>query len=235
MAASGLSGGMWDLVSWPGIWPGPSALGEQGLSHWITKKVLFFWRRGGSPGFSRHSVPNTWLLERRAILELRSRSFEWRTAASSPGEPPPTASEWSATGKAHIRISSRAAFSWVTWQWFPSLGTSWRIAFPSTSRGQISSKSCQHGTSATSYSLSSSQTLFRGVCISAGFGEGLSRSSASAVGTVAAPVSVTPVFSAVSLTPTNQAPVTPTLCVVLYITLPAKVYCMAQETIVNIL
>ena len=50
-------------------------MGEQSLSHWITKKVLFFWRRGGSPGFSRHSVPNTWLLERRAILELRSEAL----------------------------------------------------------------------------------------------------------------------------------------------------------------
>ena len=162
---------MWDLVSWPGIWHGPSALGEQSLSHWITKRVLFFFFFG-SPGFSRQSVPNTWLLGWRAILDLRSWSSEWCRAASSCCR--------TSSGGFGVECywqgvltctSSRAAFSWVTWQWFPRLGTSRRIAFPSTSGGQISSKSCQRATSATSHSLSSSQTLLRGVCVSAGFGE----------------------------------------------------------------
>ena len=34
-----LSGSMWVLVSWPGIKPGPSALGTQSLSGWITREV----------------------------------------------------------------------------------------------------------------------------------------------------------------------------------------------------
>ena len=36
---------MWDLVPWPGIEPGPPALGAQSLSHWPSKEVplhLFF-------------------------------------------------------------------------------------------------------------------------------------------------------------------------------------------------
>ena len=32
-----LSCSMWDLVPWPGIKPGPPALGAQSLSHWTTK------------------------------------------------------------------------------------------------------------------------------------------------------------------------------------------------------
>ena len=31
--------GMWDLVPWPGIEPGPPALGAQSLSHWTTREV----------------------------------------------------------------------------------------------------------------------------------------------------------------------------------------------------
>ena len=30
---------MWDLFHWPGIEPGPSALGAQSLSHWTTGEV----------------------------------------------------------------------------------------------------------------------------------------------------------------------------------------------------
>ena len=32
--------GMWDLVPWPGIKPGPHALGSWSLSHWPTMEVL---------------------------------------------------------------------------------------------------------------------------------------------------------------------------------------------------
>ena len=32
--------GMWELVSWPGIKPGPPALGAWCLSHWTTRKSL---------------------------------------------------------------------------------------------------------------------------------------------------------------------------------------------------
>ena len=39
LAALGLSCGMWDLVLWPGIEPGPPALGMQSLSQWITREV----------------------------------------------------------------------------------------------------------------------------------------------------------------------------------------------------
>ena len=37
--AGSFSCGIWDLVSWPGIKPGPPALGAQSLSHWTTKWV----------------------------------------------------------------------------------------------------------------------------------------------------------------------------------------------------
>ena len=40
LAVPGLSCGMWDLVLWPRINPGPPALGVQNLSHWITGEVL---------------------------------------------------------------------------------------------------------------------------------------------------------------------------------------------------
>ena len=39
LAVPGFSGSMPDLVPWPGIEPGPPALGEQSLSYWITKEV----------------------------------------------------------------------------------------------------------------------------------------------------------------------------------------------------
>ena len=47
LAATGLSCNMWDLLScclwdlvpWPGIEPGPPALGAQSLSHWTTREV----------------------------------------------------------------------------------------------------------------------------------------------------------------------------------------------------
>ena len=35
-----LSWGMWDLVPWPRLEPGPPALGAQSLSHWTTREVL---------------------------------------------------------------------------------------------------------------------------------------------------------------------------------------------------
>ena len=35
-----LSCSKWDLVPWPGIEPGPPALGVQHLSHWTTREVL---------------------------------------------------------------------------------------------------------------------------------------------------------------------------------------------------
>ena len=37
-----LSCGMWDLVPWLGIEPGPPALGAQSPSHWTTREVLYF-------------------------------------------------------------------------------------------------------------------------------------------------------------------------------------------------
>ena len=39
LAALGLSGSVWALVSWPEIEPGPPAQGAQSLSHWTTKEV----------------------------------------------------------------------------------------------------------------------------------------------------------------------------------------------------
>ena len=39
LTVQGLSCGMWDLASRPGIKPGPSALGAQSLRHWTTRGV----------------------------------------------------------------------------------------------------------------------------------------------------------------------------------------------------
>ena len=39
LPALGLSCSMWDLVPWPGIEPGPLALGAQRLSHRTTREV----------------------------------------------------------------------------------------------------------------------------------------------------------------------------------------------------
>ena len=39
-----LNCGMWDLVPWPGIKPGPPALGSQSLSHWTTREVQIFFQ-----------------------------------------------------------------------------------------------------------------------------------------------------------------------------------------------
>ena len=54
---------MWDLVSWPGIKPGPSALGAQGLSLWAHREVSVYillrcllcdWPGPGSRGRPSH-------------------------------------------------------------------------------------------------------------------------------------------------------------------------------------
>ena len=37
--AGSFSCGMWDLVPWPGIDPGPPALGARSLNHWTTREV----------------------------------------------------------------------------------------------------------------------------------------------------------------------------------------------------
>ena len=44
LAMLGLSCSMWGLIPWPGIKPGPPALGVWSLSHWTTREVpiLFF-------------------------------------------------------------------------------------------------------------------------------------------------------------------------------------------------
>ena len=39
MAVPGLSCGLWGLVPWPGIEPGPPALGAWSLSHWTAREV----------------------------------------------------------------------------------------------------------------------------------------------------------------------------------------------------
>ena len=44
-----LSCGMWDLVPWPGIKSGPTALGVQSLNHWTTREILTFFRESGNP------------------------------------------------------------------------------------------------------------------------------------------------------------------------------------------
>ena len=39
LAVLSFSCGRWDLIPWPGIEPGPPALGAQSLSHWTTREV----------------------------------------------------------------------------------------------------------------------------------------------------------------------------------------------------
>ena len=39
LAVLGLSCNMWDLVPWPGIKPGPPALGARSLSHWTARDI----------------------------------------------------------------------------------------------------------------------------------------------------------------------------------------------------
>ena len=59
LAALGLSYNMWalgcsiwDLVPWPGIEPGPSALEAQSLSHWTTREVSQGILKGADSFFS---------------------------------------------------------------------------------------------------------------------------------------------------------------------------------------
>ena len=48
-----LSWGMWDLVPWSGMEPGPLALGAQSLSHWTTRGVP----QGRSPSIALGYAP----------------------------------------------------------------------------------------------------------------------------------------------------------------------------------
>ena len=56
LAMLGLSCSMWGLVPWPGIKPGPPALGVWSLSHWTTREVppslLSKWWYWESPGWA---------------------------------------------------------------------------------------------------------------------------------------------------------------------------------------
>ena len=59
LVAQGLSCGMWDLVSWPGIEPRPPALGAQSLSRWATPEVpnyFFLWGGSCKLGLLREKV-----------------------------------------------------------------------------------------------------------------------------------------------------------------------------------
>ena len=62
-AACELSWGMWDLVPWQEIKPGPPVLGAWSLSHWTTNKVprnilLTFWFCSGSQVLSSTQGPH---------------------------------------------------------------------------------------------------------------------------------------------------------------------------------
>ena len=50
-----LSCGMWDLVPWPGMEPGPPALGARSLNHWTTREVPIFILK------SSFSSPRIWV------------------------------------------------------------------------------------------------------------------------------------------------------------------------------
>ena len=48
--------GMWDLIPWPGVEPGPPALGMQSLSHWTTREALDFFFFPYEGFFSDHDI-----------------------------------------------------------------------------------------------------------------------------------------------------------------------------------
>ena len=70
MAAPGFSCGMQDLVPWPGIKPGPPALGAQSLNFWTTREVP-------CPGILSGNIPE-WLGELNIfILFNQCGWWEW--------------------------------------------------------------------------------------------------------------------------------------------------------------
>ena len=79
MAAQSLSCSMWDLVPWPGIEPGPPALGTQSLSPWATRDIPL-------PAFltivSSKSCPRNLHLPRRNSHNLTSRPSPCLTSPS---------------------------------------------------------------------------------------------------------------------------------------------------------
>ena len=68
-----LSWGMWDLVPWPGIKPGPPALQAWSLSHWTTREVPKMYSFTVVEARSLKSVPLGWNQGvGRAVLPLES-------------------------------------------------------------------------------------------------------------------------------------------------------------------
>ena len=69
-----LSYGMWDLVSWSGVKPGPPTLGAWTLSHWATREV---------PELPYFSVRK--LMSKKAVTCSRSKSFSNRSGTKNLG------------------------------------------------------------------------------------------------------------------------------------------------------
>ena len=59
-----LNHNMWDLVPWPGIEPGPPALGAWNLSHWTTREVSWNWFVENNGADSPHTIMEFWWIRR---------------------------------------------------------------------------------------------------------------------------------------------------------------------------
>ena len=78
LAALGLSGSVWALVSWPEIEPGPPALGAQSLSHWTTKEVpmalSLSYQITHSTWYKKHHFPLVFISPCVTTISVRSAS-----------------------------------------------------------------------------------------------------------------------------------------------------------------
>jgi len=80
-AAPALSCSVWDLVPWPGMEPGPPALGEWSLCHWTTREV------SQHHNFSRfwewNFLPPLLILFRGELLQEVLLASTWEACLSS--------------------------------------------------------------------------------------------------------------------------------------------------------
>ena len=84
MAATGLNRGMWDVVPWPGIEPGPPALGAWSLSHWTTRELPACFLL--IPQFQNQTVVRTLRRQSRdmfLLAEMQRKIQDWRQSAHS--------------------------------------------------------------------------------------------------------------------------------------------------------
>ena len=80
-----LSCSMWDLVPWPGVEPGPSALGVRCLRHWTTGEVLRLKSESAGHLVVSNSFVTPWTVTRQAPLSVEfPRQEYWSRLPFSP-------------------------------------------------------------------------------------------------------------------------------------------------------